>query len=35
MRNPKNVLNNLVKRSNVSGDKVERLYRILFNEQMF
>ena len=35
MRNPKNVLNNLVKHSNVSGYKFERLYRILFNEQMF
>ena len=32
MRNPKNVLNNLVKHSNVSGYKFERLYRILFNE---
>lgn len=35
MQNPENVLNNLVKHSNVSGYKFERLYRILFNEQMF
>lgn len=35
MKSPENVLNNLVKHSNVSGYKFERLYRILFNEQMF
>lgn len=35
MQNPESVLNNLVKHSNVSGYKFERLYRILFNEQMF
>lgn len=35
MKSPENVLNNLVKHGNVSGYKFERLYRILFNEQMF
>ena len=35
MKSPENVLNNLVKHSNVSDYKFERLYRILFNEQMF
>lgn len=35
MKNPENILNNLVKHSNVSGYKFERLYRILFKEQMF
>ena len=35
MRNPKQVLNNLCKHSKVSGYRFERLYRNLFNEQMF
>ena len=35
MKNPENILNNLTKHSNVSDYKFERLYRILFNEQMF
>lgn len=35
MTNPEIILNNLVKHSNISGYKFERLYRILFNEQMF
>lgn len=35
MQSPENVLNNLIKHSNVSGYKFERLYRNLFNEQMF
>ncbi len=35
MRDSKNVLNTLSEHSNVSGYKFERLYRILFNEQMF
>lgn len=35
MRNPEVVLNNLVKHSNDSSYKFERLYRILFNEEMF
>ena len=35
MRNSENVLNILSEHSNVSGYKFERLYRILFNEQMF
>ena len=34
-RNSENVLNILSEHSNVSGYKFERLYRILFNEQMF
>ena len=35
MRNPKQVLNNLCEHSKVSGYRFERLYRNLFNEQMF
>lgn len=35
MRHPKKVLNNLTKHSNQSDYKYERLYRILFNEEMF
>ena len=35
MRNSENVLNILSEHSNVSGYKFERLYRILFNEQIF
>lgn len=35
MRNPKNVLNALCKHSKESNYKFERLYRLLFNEQMF
>lgn len=35
MRNSENVLNILSEHSNVSDYKFERLYRILFNEQMF
>ena len=35
MRNPEQVLNILAEHSNESGYKYERLYRILFNEQMF
>lgn len=35
MRNPEIVLNNLIKHSNDSSYKFERLYRILFNEEMF
>jgi group II intron reverse transcriptase/maturase len=35
MRNSEKVLNILSEHSNVSGYKFERLYRILFNEQMF
>ena len=35
MRNPETILNNLVKHSSVSSYKYERLYRILFNEDMF
>lgn len=35
MRNSENVLNILSEHSNVSSYKFERLYRILFNEQMF
>jgi len=35
MKNPEKILNNLAKHSNVSDYKFERLYRILFNEQMF
>ncbi|WP_297642990.1 reverse transcriptase domain-containing protein [uncultured Bacteroides sp.] len=35
MRNPKQVLNNLCEHSKISGYRFERLYRNLFNEQMF
>ena len=35
MRNPKKVLNTLCLHSKVSDYKYERLYRILFNEEMF
>ena len=35
MRSPENVLNTLSKHSNVSDYKFERLYRLLFNEEMF
>ena len=35
MRNPKNVLNSLSKHSGNSSYKFERLYRVLFNEEMF
>lgn len=35
MRNPELVLNNLSAHSKVSGYKYERLYRLLFNEEMF
>ena len=35
MRNPKQVLNNLCEHSKVSGYRFERLYRNLFNEQIF
>ena len=35
MRNPKQVLNNLCEHSKVSDYRFERLYRNLFNEQMF
>ena len=35
MRNPEHVLNILAEHSNESSYKYERLYRILFNEQMF
>ena len=35
MRHPERVLNNLSKHSNHSGYKFERLYRILFNEEMY
>ena len=35
MTSPAIILNNLVKHSNISDYKFERLYRILFNEQMF
>ncbi len=35
MRNPEGVLNTLCKHSNELNYKYERLYRILFNEQMF
>ena len=35
MRNPEQVLNNLIVHSKVSDYKFERLYRNLFNEQMF
>lgn len=35
MRNPENVLNNLSKHSSQTNYKFERLYRILFNEEMY
>ena len=35
MRNPEKVLNTLCLHSKVSDYKYERLYRILFNEEMF
>ena len=35
MRNPEIVLNNLVKHSSVTSYKFERLYRLLFNEDIF
>lgn len=35
MRNPENVLNSLSKHSGNSSYKFERLYRVLFNEEMF
>jgi group II intron reverse transcriptase/maturase len=35
MRNSENVLSILSERSNISSYKFERLYRVLFNEQMF
>ncbi len=35
MRNPENVLNSLSKHSSNSNYKFERLYRMLFNEEMF
>lgn len=35
MRNPENVLNSLTKHSKLSDYKFERLYRILFNEEMY
>lgn len=35
MRNPKTILNSLCAHSNDEHYKYERLYRILFNEQMF
>lgn len=35
MRNPENVLNNLSKHSSQTNNKFERLYRILFNEEMY
>lgn len=35
MRNPKNVLNSLSKHSGNLNYKFERLYRVLFNEEMF
>ena len=35
MRNPEKVLNTLCLHSKVSDYKYERLYRILFNEDMF
>ena len=35
MRHPERVLNNLSKHSNHSDYKFERLYRILFNEEMY
>lgn len=35
MRNPELVLNNLAAHSKLSDYKYERLYRLLFNEEMF
>jgi group II intron reverse transcriptase/maturase len=35
MRNPERVLNSLSEHSKISGYKFERLYRVLFNEEMF
>ena len=35
MRNPQKVLNSLTEHSKVSNYKFERLYRILFNAEMF
>ena len=35
MRNPENVLNSLTEHSTDSDYKFERLYRILFNEEMY
>ncbi|KAA6318022.1 Group II intron-encoded protein LtrA, partial [termite gut metagenome] len=35
MRHPENVLNSLIKHSSNSNYKFERLYRVLFNEEMF
>ncbi|KAA6333447.1 Group II intron-encoded protein LtrA, partial [termite gut metagenome] len=35
MRSPERVLNSLSEHSKVSNYKFERLYRILFNEEMF
>ena len=35
MRNPENVLNSLSKHSGNSSYKFERLYRVLFNDEMF
>ncbi len=35
MRNPVNVLNSLSEHSKLSGYKFERIYRVLFNEEMF
>ncbi|EFK34712.1 MULTISPECIES: reverse transcriptase/maturase family protein [Bacteroidota] len=35
MRNPESVLNSLSKHSRISGYKFERLYRILFNVEMY
>ena len=35
MRNPQKVLNSLTEHSKLSNYKFERLYRILFNEEMY
>ncbi len=35
MRNPEKILNSLTKHSDISSYKFERLYRILFNEEMY
>ncbi len=35
MRSPANVLNSLTEHSKLSGYKFERLYRVLFNEEMY
>ncbi len=35
MRSPERVLNSLTEHSKVSNYKFERLYRVLFNEEMF